>query len=298
MFCPAGYGRVARAARRAPPSDPPARATEQERPAAGPLGVLLPRRDPRSEPSTPHRGTPARDPHAPAKSASARWAGLTTTPPPSGGPAGGLGFRRTLGLRQGLALEGGGVVNPPVPRVAISLLRPRAPDGRSAPGCRWLRPSVSCEGGEQRGAPARIALSGRGRRSMRARARGRPGPHPATRGTGKQDSLHAVEEEPTSSCERPEATDRLEEGRRSQERIHPRGIAAARGSPRSGGVRRPARPRGGRVSGGRGESGASGGDSGRRGSRTPRWPSLSPRCGRPSRSRTPSSPRSRRGCRP
>jgi len=27
--------------------------------------------------------------------------------------------------------------NPPVPRVAILLLRPRVPDGRAAPGCRW-----------------------------------------------------------------------------------------------------------------------------------------------------------------
>ncbi len=72
------------------------------------------------------------------------------------------------------------------------LLRPRVPDGRAAPGCRWLRPSVLCEGGEQRGVPARIALSGRGRRSMRARARGRPGPHPTTRGTGKKDSTQRM----------------------------------------------------------------------------------------------------------
>jgi len=51
------------------------------RPAVGPLAVLLPRRDPRSEASTPHRGTPARDPHAPAKSAFARWAVLAAHPP-------------------------------------------------------------------------------------------------------------------------------------------------------------------------------------------------------------------------
>ncbi len=44
---------------------------------------------------------------------------------------------KTLGLRQGLRHVGGGVVDPPVPRVAILLLRPRVPDGRAAPGCRW-----------------------------------------------------------------------------------------------------------------------------------------------------------------
>ena len=69
------------------------------------------------------------------------------------------------------------------------LAPPAAGPGRaSRAGVSMAPPSVSCEGGEQRGAPARIALSGRGRRSMRARARGRPGPHPATRGTGKQEA--------------------------------------------------------------------------------------------------------------
>ncbi len=103
-----------------------------------------------------------------------------------------------------------------------SLLRPRVPDGRAAPGCRWLRPSVSCEGGEQRGAPARIALSGRGRRSMRARARGRPGPHPATRGTGMQETSAQWKR---SQSDRPEPAGQSERPRAVQRRSQPAGGA-------------------------------------------------------------------------
>jgi hypothetical protein len=58
---PRGPGVVAWAGHRAQPSDPPARATEQGRPASG-----TPRCSYEATPAIPHRGTPARDPHAPA----------------------------------------------------------------------------------------------------------------------------------------------------------------------------------------------------------------------------------------
>jgi hypothetical protein len=166
---------------------PPARATEQGVPRRGP-SLSPAARCARAGASTPHRGTPARDPHAPAPSASVRWAVFAPTPAPRGSAAGCLRLGKDSRSAAGPPSCGRGGRQSAGTAGGHRLLRPRAPDGRAAPGCRWLRPSVSCEGGEQRGAPARIALSGRGRRSMRARARGRPGPHLATRGTGKKDS--------------------------------------------------------------------------------------------------------------
>ena len=184
MFCPAGYGRVARAAHRAPPSDRlrvrPSRASRVGAPRCSPpplrSGVAI--------------DTPPRD----ARSGPARSGAIGL------GPLGGLGhppprlaevaavasrLGRSLSLQQDLRVWAGGSSNPPVPRVAIGSSDRGSRTGEPRRGVDG-RPSVTRR--EQRGAPARIALSGRGRRSMRARARGRPGPHPATRGTGKKEA--------------------------------------------------------------------------------------------------------------
>ena len=90
------------------------------------------------------------------------------------------------------------------------LLRPRVPDGRAALGCRGRERSCG-----PRGAPARIALSGRGRRSVRARARGRPGPHPATRGTGKQEASRSEEDRTGHPRDRQARGSRSGEGARA-----------------------------------------------------------------------------------
>ncbi len=201
------------------------------RPALGPLAVS--RRSLRSGGSI---DTPPRD----ARSGPARSGPIGLRPLGGFGhphPRGAevlvlvLGFGRTLGVQQDLRHVGGGVVDPPVPRVAILLLRPRAPDGRAAPGCRWLRPSASCEGGEQRGAPARNALSGRGRRSMRARARGRPGPHPATRGTGKQEASTQWKKNRQARAIRRELAGQIEEGATLARSLSARGADRAEPSP-------------------------------------------------------------------
>ncbi len=152
------------------------------RPAAGPLAVS--RRSLRSGGSI---DTPPRDARSgPARSGAIglRPLGGLGHPTPRLVEAFLLGFGSAgaLGLQHHLRLVGGGVVNPPVLRVAI---RSCARGSRTGEPRRGVAAAASCG---PRGAPARIALSGRGRRSMRARARGRPGPHPATRGTGKKDS--------------------------------------------------------------------------------------------------------------
>jgi len=180
---PRGPGAVARAGPRAQPSDLPPHATEQERPALGPLAV---RKKP--TPATPHRGTPARDPHAPAQ-----WllspAGRSRPP--------------TLRLET-LQL---GTSNSPVPGE-----RGRLAGGKTSPvprvagdsGARGYRTREPCRGDggaascERRGAPVRIALSGRGRRSLQAQGAGAPKPADGHRGTGKKGEPHAVNRELSS----------------------------------------------------------------------------------------------------
>jgi muramoyltetrapeptide carboxypeptidase len=79
-----------------------------------------------------------------------------------------------------------GAFNLPVPRVA---------DHSGARGTRTREPcwgdggAASCE---RRGAPVRIALSGRGRRSLQAQGAGAPKPADGHRGTGKTEEAHAV----------------------------------------------------------------------------------------------------------
>ena len=76
---PRGRRPSPRAALRAPPEDAPARATEQGVPRWGP-SLSPAARCVRAGASTPHRETPARDPHAPARWASAPGA---VRPPPT-----------------------------------------------------------------------------------------------------------------------------------------------------------------------------------------------------------------------
>jgi hypothetical protein len=156
---PRGPGAVARAGPRAQSSDPPPHATEQERPALGPLAV---RKKP--TPATPHRGTPARDPHAPAQ-----WllspAGRMSPPPP---------FATVLlrWCRQCLWAAGkdprGGCQRPCLPR-------PRGPSVRTGLGCRLRRrlrtprgPGTGSAAGS-RPRESRSAVSG-GEQATRGRA--------------------------------------------------------------------------------------------------------------------------------
>ena len=180
MFCPAGCGRDARAAHRAPPSDPPARATEQARAAGGPS----PSPSLRSGSAFPPAALAARDPHAPAPSAFARWA-VFAHPPPRLVEAllVTFGLARIVDPQQDLRLVGGGVVDPPVPRVAI---------GSCARGPRTGEPRRGVDGsdrascareenseGFRRGSPCPVAGAGAcglGRGGARARIRPLAGP--------------------------------------------------------------------------------------------------------------------------
>jgi hypothetical protein len=76
-----------------------------------------------------------------------------------------------------------GAFHPPVPRVG---------DDSEARGHRTREPCWRDGGAalcERRGAPVRIVLSGRGRRSLKAQGAGAPKPADGHRGTGKKSSL-------------------------------------------------------------------------------------------------------------
>ncbi len=164
------------AARRAPPKDAPARATEQGVPRWGP-SLSPAARCARAGASTPHRGTPARDPHAPARWASAP--GAVRPPPshaaealltvgrlPAGPPTRGRGCRSCAGAAGGPSLCS--------LREAFSLPRGRRPMGLGPRG--GPAPTLPCCG-----SPAdRWSPSGRTSNS------GAPGPasgHPRDRQT-------------------------------------------------------------------------------------------------------------------
>ena len=187
MFCPAGRGRVARGGASSAALGPPARATEQAGAAGG--ASLSPSL--RSGSAFPPAALAARDPHAPAPSAWARWAGLATHPLTQLQSCGTSSPSPSLPASSRASDSGaGGSSIAPVPRVAIGSCARGSRTGEP----RWgVAAAASCG---PRGAPARIALSGRGPRSMRARARGRPGPHPATRGTGKQEASRSERRTP------------------------------------------------------------------------------------------------------
>ena len=192
------------------------------RPAVGPLAVLLPRRDPRSEPSTPHRGTPARDPHAPAKSAFAPWAVLATHPRawwrrcwlPSAWPgastcsrtsdmwAGGSSIRRCRGWPSRSCARGSRTGEP-----RRGVAGPERSEGNSE--------------GPRRGSPCPVAGTGHA-----GSGAGAPGPasgHPRHR----QERLHAVEEEPTGPSDRPKPAGHDKAARHGSADLQP-GAAASR----------------------------------------------------------------------
>ena len=126
LFCPAGarpLGAGSPPLARGADSDPPARATEQGRPAAGPLAVRM---KPRQR--HPTAGRPLGDPHAPAP-----WllspAGRIS-PPPSRSPRDPAWRRPRRASVFGWGFESAGAAG------GRSLRSPRAPDARAALGRR------------------------------------------------------------------------------------------------------------------------------------------------------------------
>jgi hypothetical protein len=146
------------------------------------------RADPRCAP--PSEKTLGRDPHAPTKSL--LWPAGRISPPPSRSPRACFGFFALPECRLVSFLpwrSGRGVFNPPVPRLAAH---------SGARGSRTREPRRGDGGAgvcERRGAPMRIALSGRGRRSVRPRRLGRRKAAPGHRGTGKTEAIHAVKDQ-------------------------------------------------------------------------------------------------------
>ena len=161
---PCGLGAVAWAGPRAQPSDPPARATEQGRPAAGPLAV---RQKPRQRYPTARRPLGARTLR---RNGSCRPLGESHRHPPV----------RTGSARELPGTSLGGGANPPVPRVANLSGARGHPAGESAPGD--AGPKRSAGNSEGHGGEAHCGVAGGG--VCGGSARGRTTPHAATRGTG------------------------------------------------------------------------------------------------------------------
>jgi hypothetical protein len=170
---------------------------------------------PRPRPSSAPRAGPPRCPHEAAsptprpvralgprgRGSHGRWhpLGGLNTPHPGGAPW------RTGGGSKSAGAAGG-----------TSLRSPRAPRVRIGVGRRWPRPSVSCEGGEQRGSRRRGALRGRGRRSVRPQRLGRreAGHRPPRHRQNKKASRSERRENPPAGQEMPRS-EREEGDRRS-----------------------------------------------------------------------------------
>ena len=169
---PRGPRAVARAGHRAQPSDPPARATEQGRPAPGPLAVRM-----RPRQRHPAAGRPLGARTRRRDGSCGPRSGTYPHTPVHHGPA----------WESSTMSSGGGQSIRPAGGAAM----PPSAAGCQACGPGWGVGDASSCG--HRGAPPRDALPGRGRRSLGARRAGaskrRVPPHPP----GKRKS-HAVEE--------------------------------------------------------------------------------------------------------
>ena len=172
-FCPAGYGRVARAAHRAPPSDSPTRATEQ----------ASRRADPRCLPRSPRKRRLGRGQRSPPRR-SRRWA-VARTPAPVGA-ASRLGYADSR--LQDLRLVGGGLHPPPG---EAAKLRKRAPaqweeSRRSDPGRdpRGSKRGAASRSEEENANPARVRSAGSGAGVSRGRAATAGRPRVAAGGRG------------------------------------------------------------------------------------------------------------------
>jgi hypothetical protein len=168
---PAGGRMRARAPPR-PSPHAPAPATGQGDPRRGPSLFSSLAQDARSEPSTPRRGSPVRDPRAQKPMATLGTGGLND--PPAHMAEVLLKDERpdiAHSQRQDRGLAGGWWPRPPSGR------RPMAPERagpeRASRGGVSLAPTEGfSEGGEQRGTPPRDALLGRTRRRVGGRRGG------------------------------------------------------------------------------------------------------------------------------